>query len=148
MENQPASLQQSAAIAQQVTRNAFSQAMMQNICFGVGNTFHGVRNIVFGDGLEVFGDYQVVIGDKVTLSPWDTEADRDAQLKAHQEYLRMFEKLDEDGLCPKTFLPKAKTALQMIMCLIRSVGVKVSDVPEEKGPKIEPVVDEPTSMKV
>lgn len=120
---------------------------MQNICFGVGNTFHGVRNIVFGDNLEVFGDYQVVIGDKVTLSPWDSEADRDVQLKAHQEYLRMFEQLDKDGVSPKSFLPKARPVLQMIMCLIRSVGVKVSEVPEEKGPKIEPVVDEPTSMK-
>lgn len=141
------SIEQSVAIAQQVTRNAFSQAMMQNICFGVGNTFHGVRNIVFGDNLEVFGDYQVVIGDKVTLSPWDSEADRDVQLKAHQEYLRMFEQLDKDGVSPKSFLPKARPVLQMIMCLIRSVGVKVSEVPEEKGPKIEPVVDEPTSMK-
>ena len=148
--SRPVTLQQSADIAQQVARNAFSQAMMQNICFGVGNTFRGVRNIAFGDNLEIFGDYQVVIGNSVTLAPWKSEADRDLQLKAHQDYLKMFENLDASGLCPKTFFPEAKAALQTIICLIRSVGVKVSAAPaeEETGPKIEPVVDEPTTMKV
>lgn len=135
-------------VSQIVTRNAFSQAMMQNISFGANNTIHGIRNIVYGDDLVVFGDYQIVIGEKVTINAFESEADRDAQLKAHQDYLKMFERLDKDGLCPKSFFPRAKLALQMIMCTISSVGVKAKpEEPETRGPKIEEVVDEPTTMK-
>lgn len=146
-----------------IVTDMLGQFRIQNMVFGEDSGAEGMRNVIFGDGIKVIGDYNVEVGKSTTIPAYLlTQADsRKAFLAVYEKYLEVFRDMERRHISPEGFFVKAEPVIQCMLSIVRGIDAAVAKAEEAKkaaevaateaeaakaGVKIEPVVDEPTSM--
>ncbi len=141
-----------------IVTDMLGQFRIQNMVFGEDSGAEGMRNVIFGDGIKVVGDYNVEVGKSTTIPAYLlTQADsRKAFLAVYEKYLEVFRDMERRHISPKGFFAKAEPVIQCMLSIVRGIDAATAKAEEAKAKaaaeaeaakvKIEPVVDEPTSM--
>jgi hypothetical protein len=144
-----------------IVSEMLGQFRIQNMIFGEDSGAEGMRNVIFGDGIKVVGDYNVEVGKKTTIPAYlYTQPDaRKAFITIHEKYLEVFRDMERRHISPKGFFAKAEPVIQCMLSIVRGIDDAAAKAEEAKKAaevaaaeaeaakvKIEPVVDEPTSM--